>query len=709
MIHIFIKLGEVKPLIEDVLKIGDFEKRSRHDWLIDFIDAPLSDRVECNKNNNTYTITNISRFIPSDINLSSDKTEVSFKEADDVDNLIEKMNRGEDANWVSALIVSACVEKYLDHIDFWLSNDIPDEDLGGILFDFEDGNINISVVYGEDRPDLPSMSIVLSDDTGNGPEYKVDKTVMIRPYADEQDDDIENLSEDDEDEEFDDDFDDEDIEDDEDYFDNIGRFYADTDTLNDILGNIESGNSDNPLTFAFEITNIPKTVLFTKATDETRKIVSQMNGLPGIEEADSFLMILDRTVLGTKESNIKGCYTIKDGVGTGGAYDQNTVSILEPTFHIALTLNRYLNNNPSLYKQYQELDVNKSGLMISVDEDKLETELLTGKDRPDLACSDTLNMQYMFSSTKPVVSARPYPDELGNLLWNINASWEQKLVAADEGDESVIEEVAYAYFNGSEDIFDEDDNPIEQDLGKAFYWYSKLAELGNTIGQHNLAICYGQGLGVERDFDKATYWSKMSCENGNEASSVLFDYYSKMAEELPKLDYDTDAQTDFANKLVGLANSLPQLDHKEDYKWAFELASKAAEKNNPDAIWNLALCYQNGRGVRKNIKRAIKLFEKGADLGHAPSQNSLGSLYTNGSHIEPDYDKAIDLFKKAASQGNALAMKNLGYCYQFGYGVDGDMQKAIEWYEKSLEIVNDPELKEKVEVFKAIEINRNRH
>ena len=54
-------------------------------------------------------------------------------------------------------------------------------------------------------------------------------------------------------------------------------------------------------------------------------------------------------------------------------------------------------------------------------------------------------------------------------------------------------------------------------------------------------------------------------------------------------------------------------------------------------------------------------------------------------------------------------MKNLGYCYQFGYGVDGDMQKAIEWYEKSLEIVNDPELKEKVEVFKAIEINRNRH
>ena len=82
MIHIFIKLGEVKPLIEDVLKIGDFEKRSRRDWLIDFIDVPLSDRVECNKNNNTYTITNISRFIPSDINLSSDKTEVGFKEAE---------------------------------------------------------------------------------------------------------------------------------------------------------------------------------------------------------------------------------------------------------------------------------------------------------------------------------------------------------------------------------------------------------------------------------------------------------------------------------------------------------------------------------------------------------------------------------------------------------------------------------------------------
>ena len=98
----------------------------------------------------------------------------------------------------------------------------------------------------------------------------------------------------------------------------------------------------------------------------------------------------------------------------------------------------------------------------------------------------------------------------------------------------------------------------------------------------------------------------------------------------------------------------------------------------------------------------MKIFEKGAALDHAPCQNSLASYYTNDEYVEPDYDKAFDLFNKAANQGYGLAMANIGRCYQFGYGVECDMQKAIEWYEKALEIIDDPELEQKVGLFKMM-------
>ena len=50
-------------------------------------------------------------------------------------------------------------------------------------------------------------------------------------------------------------------------------------------------------------------------------------------------------------------------------------------------------------------------------------------------------------------------------------------------------------------------------------------------------------------------------------------------------------------------------------------------------------------------------------------------------------------------------MKDVGRCYQFGNGVEDDMDLAIEWYEKALEVIADPELERKVQVFKMLQQN----
>jgi len=47
-------------------------------------------------------------------------------------------------------------------------------------------------------------------------------------------------------------------------------------------------------------------------------------------------------------------------------------------------------------------------------------------------------------------------------------------------------------------------------------------------------------------------------------------------------------------------------------------------------------------------------------------------------------------------------MKTVGTCYQFGHGVDDNMKSAIYWYEKYLEVADDPELAQKVMVFKTL-------
>ena len=47
---------------------------------------------------------------------------------------------------------------------------------------------------------------------------------------------------------------------------------------------------------------------------------------------------------------------------------------------------------------------------------------------------------------------------------------------------------------------------------------------------------------------------------------------------------------------------------------------KPARKGHPGALFNLALMYDRGRGVRRDYRRAFALYKKGAQLGDAAAQ-----------------------------------------------------------------------------------------
>lgn len=117
---------------------------------------------------------------------------------------------------------------------------------------------------------------------------------------------------------------------------------------------------------------------------------------------------------------------------------------------------------------------------------------------------------------------------------------------------------------------------------------------------------------------------------------------------------------------------------ERDYNKAVKLFKKSAQKNNKRAQSWLGWCYYSGKGIENNINKAIQLWKKASDQGLPQAMFYLGSCYFNGEGVQQDYNKATDLFIKASEKNNTKAMFYLGYCYYKGFGVQKNEEKAID-------------------------------
>ena len=59
----------------------------------------------------------------------------------------------------------------------------------------------------------------------------------------------------------------------------------------------------------------------------------------------------------------------------------------------------------------------------------------------------------------------------------------------------------------------------------------------------------------------------------------------------------------------------------------------AAKQNNPFAEYNLAWCYENGKGVEQNLEKAAYWFEKAAIQGDVTAQLYIGNYYFTGCAV----------------------------------------------------------------------------
>lgn len=200
---------------------------------------------------------------------------------------------------------------------------------------------------------------------------------------------------------------------------------------------------------------------------------------------------------------------------------------------------------------------------------------------------------------------------------------------------------------------------LNEDNEKAFYWFTKAADLKCKESYYYLGEIYDRAYGVSKDYTKAKYWFGKASELGDFNAMNYLGYY-------------------YAN---GLGVTKDYIKGKYWYE-------KAANLGNDISMANLGELYEKGLGVTKDYIKAKYWYEKSANLGNSDAMDNIGSLYFNGDGISKDYIKAKYWYEKSAELENSDAMNTLGVLYENGYGVTVDYSKAKYWYEKSAELEN---------------------
>ena len=126
-----------------------------------------------------------------------------------------------------------------------------------------------------------------------------------------------------------------------------------------------------------------------------------------------------------------------------------------------------------------------------------------------------------------------------------------------------------------------------------------------------------------------------------------------------------------------------ELYKQKQYKEAFLICKKSAERGDAIAQNYLGYLYIFGHSVPRDEKKGVEWYTKAAKQGDAKAQYNLGMMCSRGKGVPQDYKKAVEWYTKAAEQGDAKAQYNLGVLYNEGLGVRQNLSTAKEWFGKA--------------------------
>ena len=196
----------------------------------------------------------------------------------------------------------------------------------------------------------------------------------------------------------------------------------------------------------------------------------------------------------------------------------------------------------------------------------------------------------------------------------------------------------------------------EKLMKEGFNALKKKVDSGDMHYANSLGYAYEFGIGTSLSIKEAMKYYEMSAKQNNAIGITnLADLYiqeNKLKKAKPLLIKAAKKEYGYAQYL--LAMNFFDL-YSENNKEALFWLEKAANNDEPEALFQLGVYYSEGNDLAKSIK----YYQRAAELNHADAALELSYIYDEGAIVEQDDDKALFFLKKSAELGNQEAIEEL--------------------------------------------------
>jgi TPR repeat protein len=145
----------------------------------------------------------------------------------------------------------------------------------------------------------------------------------------------------------------------------------------------------------------------------------------------------------------------------------------------------------------------------------------------------------------------------------------------------------------------------------------------------------------------------------------------------------SDESNDLYEKaLIAATNATP------DFAAATALLREAVGQGSAAATYALATWYLFGKEpfVSQDLAEAARLLKLAAKGGIPDAMFDLAVSYEKGKGLEQNKSKAFEYYLKAAIRGDAKAVFDVGRCLFWGIGVSEDRRLAQFWLDRAKEL-----------------------
>ena len=221
---------------------------------------------------------------------------------------------------------------------------------------------------------------------------------------------------------------------------------------------------------------------------------------------------------------------------------------------------------------------------------------------------------------------------------------------------------------------------LKANYEKAVKCYKKGTDAGNFEAMQNLGWCYVKGIGIKKNIRLGVRLIRTAAQNGDYAALYRLGLLYKDIGPASK-------------SFIPLPNEGVKKNSQKAVKY-FKLVIESCPNKiiKGRALYRLGLCYIDGNGIEKNIKKGLELCEQGAEMQGVDGILQLAMLYESGTtdtNEIVDYSNSFKCYKKAAELGDDEAIYMLGHYYRYSLGVDKDYNKAMEYFQTAAEKGNE--------------------